>query len=97
MAKRRPIYQAFPPGDHIREEIEYRGWSQGDLARMMGRPVQVINEIINGRKAITARTARELEAALDVDAEVWMNLQTSYQLYKDRQAHPEITVRAAEK
>jgi hypothetical protein len=32
MAKRRPKYEAFPPGDHIREEIEYRGWSQGDLA-----------------------------------------------------------------
>jgi HTH-type transcriptional regulator / antitoxin HigA len=97
MAKRRPKYEAFPPGDHLREEIEYRGWSQGDLARIMGRPVQVINEIINGRKAITARTARELEAALGSSAELWMNLETSYQLYKDRQAHPEITRRSAEK
>jgi HTH-type transcriptional regulator/antitoxin HigA len=98
MAKRRPNYEAFPPGDHIREEIEYRGWSQSDLARNMGRPVQVINEIINGRKAITVRTARELEAALGSSAEFWMNLETSYQLYKDRQARPEITiVRPAEK
>jgi HTH-type transcriptional regulator / antitoxin HigA len=97
MANRRPIYQAFPPGDHLREEIEYRGWSQGALARMMGRPVQVINEIINGRKAITARTARELEAALGSSAELWMNLETSYQLYKDREAYPEIAVRSAEK
>ena len=68
MAKRRPNYEAFPPGNYIREEIEYRGWSQGDLARIMGRPVQVINQIINGSKAITARTARELEAALGPDA-----------------------------
>jgi hypothetical protein len=39
MAKRRPKYEAFPPGDDIREEIEYRGWSQGDLARNTGRPL----------------------------------------------------------
>ena len=94
MAKRVPKYQAFPPGDHIREEIEDRGWSQSDLARIMGRPVQVINEIINGRKAITARTARELEAALGSSAELWMNLETSYRLYKEGQADPEISVRA---
>ena len=80
MAKRRPKYQAFPPGDHIREEIEYRGWSQTDLARIMGRPLQVINQIINGSKAITARTARELEAALGPEAQFWMNLQIDYDL-----------------
>jgi HTH-type transcriptional regulator / antitoxin HigA len=94
MAKRRPKYEAFPPGDHIREEIEYRGWSQGDLARIMGRPLQVINQIINGRKAITARTARELEAALGTSAETWMNLETGYRLYIAEKAHPAITVRA---
>ncbi len=94
MAKRRPNYQVFPPGDHIREEIEDRGWTQGDLARIMGRPVQVVNEIINGRKAITARTARELEAALGPSAELWMNLETSYRLYKEGKADPQITARA---
>ena len=96
MPKHRPNYVAFPPGDHIREEIEDRGWTQSDLARIMGRPVQVINELINGRKAITARTARELEAALGPSAELWMNLETSYRLYKEGQADPEITVRARE-
>jgi HTH-type transcriptional regulator / antitoxin HigA len=94
MAKRRPKYEAFPPGDHIREEIEYRGWSQGDLARIMGRPLQVINQIINGRKAITARTAHELEAALGTSAETWMNLETGYRLYIAEKADPEIAVRA---
>jgi HTH-type transcriptional regulator / antitoxin HigA len=97
MAKHRPKYEAFPPGDHIREEIEYRGWTQGDLARIMGRPVQVVNQIINGRKAITARTARELEAALGTSAETWMNLETSYRLYKEGKADPEITIRAKQR
>jgi HTH-type transcriptional regulator / antitoxin HigA len=71
--------KAFPPGDHIREEIEARGWSQDDLARIMGYPLSVINEIINARKAITIQMARDLAAALGTSAELWMNLQTSYQ------------------
>ncbi len=96
MAKRQPVYRAFPPGDLIREEIEYRGWSQNDLARIMGRPLQAVNELINGRKAITARTARELEAALGPDAQFWLNMETSYRLYKEAQADPEISARASQ-
>jgi HTH-type transcriptional regulator / antitoxin HigA len=97
MAKRKPKYEAFPPGDLIREEIEFRGWSQADLAQIMGRPLPVVNQLINGRKAITARTARELEAALGPDAQFWLNMETSYRLYKEGQADPEIRVRARQR
>jgi addiction module HigA family antidote len=94
MAKRQPAYTAFPPGDLIREELEYRGWSQNDLAQIMGRPLQTINQLINGHKAITARTARELEAALGPDAQFWLNMETSYRLYQEGHADPEISARA---
>jgi addiction module HigA family antidote len=93
----KPRRQAFPPGDHIREEIEFRGWTQGDLASIMGRPLQVVNQIINGKKAITARTAYELEAALGPSAETWMNLETGYRLYQEGQADPEISARARQR
>ena len=89
-----PNYEAFPPGNYIRQEIEYRGWSQSELARIMGRPVQVINQIINGSKAITAKTARELEAALGPDAQAWLNLETSWRLYIEAKADPAIAARA---
>ncbi len=55
---RRRIAEAFPPGDFIREELEARGWTQEDLARILNRPYQTVNAIVNGRKAITSRTAR---------------------------------------
>ena len=90
MARRKPKHEAFPPGDLIREEIEFRGWTQADLAKIMGRPLPVINQLINGRKAITARTARELEAASGPDAQFWLNMETSYRLYKEAEADPEI-------
>jgi HTH-type transcriptional regulator / antitoxin HigA len=97
MAKnRRAVAEVFPPGDFIREELEARGWTQSDLAAILGRPFQTVNGIINGRKAITSRTARELEAALGPSAEFWMNLETSYQLHNESDPDPEITLRARE-
>lgn len=50
--------QVFPPGELIREEIEERGWTQADLATVLARPAKVVNEIINGKRAITPNTAQ---------------------------------------
>jgi len=77
---------AIPPGEYLAEEIEARGISQKELARRMGRPLNAINEIINGKKAITAETALELEKALGVPAHVWVNLQGQYELTQARLA-----------
>jgi HTH-type transcriptional regulator/antitoxin HigA len=72
---------AIPPGEYLAEEIEVRGISQKDLAKRMGRPANVINEIINGKKAITAATALQLEKAMpEIPARFWLNLETDYQL-----------------
>lgn len=74
---------AIPPGEYLAEEIEARGISQKELARLMGRPVNAINEIINGKKAITAETALQLEAAMpEIPARFWLNLETDYRLTK---------------
>ncbi len=52
------------PGESLAEEIRFRGMSQKELATRMGRPPQVVNEIIRGKKAVTPETALELEAVL---------------------------------
>jgi HTH-type transcriptional regulator/antitoxin HigA len=77
---------AIPPGEHLAEHIEARGMSQSELARQMGRPVQVINEIIRGVKQVTAQTALQLERVLGVDAMFWMRLEADYRLNKARLA-----------
>jgi HTH-type transcriptional regulator / antitoxin HigA len=74
---------AIPPGEYLAEEIAARGISQKELAKLMGRPVNAINEIINGKKAITAETALQLEAVMpEIPARFWLNLETDYQLTK---------------
>ena len=49
----------------------------------MGRPANAINEIINGKKAITAETALQLEDAMpEIPARFWLNLETDHQLIR---------------
>ena len=74
---------AIPAGEYLAEEIEARGLSQTELARRMGRPLNALNEIINGKKTITAETALQLEAVMpEIPARFWLNLETDYQLAK---------------
>ena len=73
-----------PPGLTLEDELEARGMTQRELARRMGRPEQLVSELIHGRKALTAATALQLETALGVPAELWMNLEVGYRLELER-------------
>jgi len=74
---------AIPPGEYLAEEIGARGISQKELAKRMGRPLNAINEIINGKKAITAETALQFEEVMpEIPARFWLNLETDYQITK---------------
>jgi HTH-type transcriptional regulator/antitoxin HigA len=70
----------FPPGEFIREEMEARGWSQADLAEILARPLQVVNEILSAKKTITPDTARELAAAFGTSPAFFLNLENAYRL-----------------
>jgi len=76
---------AIPPGEYLLEASEELGLKQADLANRMGRPVQAINEIVKGTKAITADTALQLEEVLGVPAHIWTGLEADYQLIRARQ------------
>ena len=76
--------RAVHPGTYLREEIEARGMTQTELAVRMERPIQVINEVIRGRKAISEETALGLERVLGTPARTWLNLQAMYGLVRAR-------------
>ena len=79
-------YGAFAthPGEVLKDEIEARGISQRQLADSMGLTYSVVNEILNGRRPLTAKTALMFEAALDVPADSLMYLQTKYNMQTAR-------------
>ncbi len=76
---------AIHPGEILKETLEEWGISQKALAEKIGRPVQLINGIINGHKGITADTALDLAEAFGTSAELWLNLESFYQLNMARQ------------
>ena len=79
--------EIFSPGEFIREEIEARNWTQETLAEVLGRSVRLVNEILNGRRSITPETAVALGQAFGTSAQVWLNLESAYQLSKvDRES-----------
>lgn len=73
---------AFPthPGSILKDEIEYRGITQHKLAQQMGIPYTALNEILNCKRPLTEKTALMFEAALGVDAEPLLGLQTEYNM-----------------
>ena len=82
------------PGEFIREELEARGWSQRDLAYILGVPEQAVNLIISGKRGISPEMAKALGKAFDVSAEYFANLQTAYEMSIARAPDPSIERRA---
>ncbi len=85
---------ATHPGEHLKEEIEARGWSQRDLAFILGCPEQAINTIIVGKRGISPDMAKALGKAFDVPAEFFANLQKAYDLSRAQDPNPEVEIRA---
>jgi antitoxin HigA-1 len=79
MAKKRlePIH----PGEILEEEfLRPLGLSANSLAKQIDVPVTRISEIVRGRRGITADTALRLSRFFRTSAELWLGLQTEYDL-----------------
>jgi addiction module HigA family antidote len=78
MIERRPTN----PGEVLREEFLIPcEITQDELAEAMGVSRFRVNEIVNGKRAITAETAILLSKALGTSAKLWMNLQMAVDLF----------------
>lgn len=80
---RTPIH----PGEILSDELDELGISAAALARTLHVPTNRITQILKGQRAITADTALRLGKWLGTGAELWLNLQKSYEL---RQAQQEL-------
>jgi HTH-type transcriptional regulator / antitoxin HigA len=86
--------EVFPPGEFLGEELEEHGWSQAEFAEILGRPAAAVSEIINGKRAITPSTAKELAAALGTSPILWMNLEAAYRLHQTEEPPGRIAIEA---
>ena len=72
------------PGEILKEEIEYRGISQRKFAELTGVSYAAVNEILHARRPLTANVALLVEAALGIDADTLMRIQTKYDMQTAR-------------
>lgn len=81
MAKKEKYLPPIHPGEILQTEfLEPLGLSQNRLAREIGVPPRRINEIVHGKRAITADTALRLSRFFGTTAQFWLNLQSHYEL-----------------
>lgn len=75
------LYPPIHPGEVLMEDfVAAFGITQNKLAVSIGVPPRRINEIVHGKRAITADTALRLGRYFDVEPQFWLNLQTRYEL-----------------
>lgn len=73
-------FKATHPGSVLKDELQTRKISQKEFARDIEMQPTMLNEIIKGKRAITAEIAIMLENALDIPADFWMRYQFQYEL-----------------
>ena len=79
-----PRIDLIHPGEHLAEILDELGISQYRLAQAIRTSPRRINEIVHGRRSITADTALRIGQALGMTPEFWLNLQTLYDLDRAR-------------
>lgn len=73
------------PGEILKDELDELGLSAAELARQIEVPANRVSQILAGRRAVTADTALRLARWFGTSAELWMNLQQTYELDLARQ------------
>jgi len=71
---------AIHPGEMLKDEMDERGISINALSRSLRVPPNRVSAIVNGRRGITADTAWRLARFFGTSPQMWMNLQTEYDL-----------------
>ncbi len=85
---RTPIH----PGEILADELEALGVTPTELSRQIRVPANRINQIVNGKRAITGDTALRLAHWFGTSPQFWMNLQALYDVrIAEQQAGGEIS------
>ncbi len=93
MTEREPA-EVFAPGEIINMELEARGWTQADLAEILGKSLSNVNQILTAKVGISPETAKGLaEAFPPTTAVFWLNLDAQYRL-RDAHAEPGTNLRS---
>lgn len=73
-------FEPTHPGELIKDEIEFRKISQRKLSIQTGISYTLLSELLNGKRDVNTEYALLIEAALNIDAETLLRMQTRYNI-----------------
>ena len=73
-------YRSFPVGEYIENDMKSLGLKQNELAQKLDMPASNLNSIIKGKRRVTAETAIKLEGVFGTPANIWLGLQSQYDI-----------------
>jgi HTH-type transcriptional regulator/antitoxin HigA len=76
------------PAMALQAKLEEKGWTQSELASIIGTNAQVVNDILRGKRKTTGRTATLLGQAFGVSEDYWSQLQIAYDVTAKRAEAP---------
>lgn len=77
-------FRPYHPGELIKEELMCRNIKQKDFAEKLGLSYTMFNEVLNGKRHLSIELALLLEAALGINADLLVKMQTDYNLQTAR-------------
>ena len=79
------------PGEMlVKEFLEPKLVTQAELARHLGWTYARLNEIVNGKRKVTASSALALSDAFGIEPEFWLNLQRDWDLWYAKKEHKRV-------
>lgn len=73
-------FEPTHPGELIKDELEARELTQSKLAAQIGISPSLLSEVINKKRMVNTELALLLEAALGIEATLFLNLQSAYNM-----------------
>ena len=77
-------FELSHPGELLKDELEARGITQLAFASHIGVSPSVLNEVVNGRRMFNVELAMLVEASLGINPEIFINMQTRYNMLTAR-------------
>ena len=73
-------FMTVHPGMMIKPELEERGISQKEFAKMLGAQPSHLSEVLNGKRALSTELAVKIEKTIGLPAKILLSAQTQYEL-----------------
>ncbi|MEQ1693524.1 MAG: transcriptional regulator [Gemmatimonas sp.] len=72
------VAEVFSPGEHLREELEARGWTAAEFADMIDSSCKQVDELLGGKAKLTRPMAATIADVLGTSTQLWLNVESAF-------------------